>query len=256
MELKTYVIVPDLQIPHEDTRFVKNLFNYIKDRKPYGVIFIGDNVDCTAPATWNKATTDEFAGTLQSEFDKWYAYGSELRLLGKGYNGFVGVHFGNHEKRIRSYIKNRAPAFSSLRSLELESLMRLDELEFKALPDHYDIAPGWVTHHGDYASISDIAGRTAANYASKIGKSVICGHTHRAGIIAESTGYNARLKVRYGMEVGHGMLESKAHYTNGVMNWQKAFGELEVYDNGRFINPKLTYARSNGSFIVDGVVYG
>ena len=255
MELKTYVIVPDLQIPHEDSRFVKNLFEYIGDRRPYGVIFIGDNVDCTAPARWNKGTTEEFAGTLQGEFDKWRSYGEDLRI-GWGYTGFVGVHFGNHEKRIRSYIRSNAPAFGSLRSLELENLLSLDYLEFTALPDHYDIAPGWVTHHGDYASISDIAGRTAANYSAKIGKSVICGHTHRAGIIAESTGYNSRLKTRYGMEVGHGMLESKAHYTNGVMNWQKAFGELEVYDNGRFINPKLTYARSNGSFIVDGVLYG
>lgn len=253
MELKNYVIVPDLQIPHQDKRFVRNLVSYIQNRQPYGVIFIGDNVDCTAPATWNKGTTEEFAGTLQHEFDEWFDLGIGIRTF---YSGFVGVHFGNHEKRITSYLRNKAPAFSSLRSLELSNLMRLDELEFKALPDHYDIAPGWVTHHGDYASISDIAGRTAANYSAKIGKSVICGHTHRAGIIAESVGYNGRLKTRYGMEVGHGMLEAKAHYTNGVMNWQKAFGELEVYDNGRFIVPKVHYARQNGSFVVDGVVYG
>jgi hypothetical protein len=253
MEVKDYVIVPDLQIPHEDPRFVKNLFDYIKDRNPYGVIFIGDNVDCTAPARWNKATAEEFSGSLQHEFDKWKSYGEHLR---RNFSGLVGVHFGNHEKRIRSYLLRDAPAFSSLRSLRLENLLSLDELEFTQLPDHYDIAPGWVTHHGDYASISDIAGRTAANYAAKIGKSVICGHTHRAGIIAESTGYNARLKTRYGMEVGHGMLESKAHYTNGVMNWQKAFGTLEVVDNGKFIVPGVTYARQNGSFVAEGKIYG
>lgn len=253
MDLKNYVIVPDLQIPHQDRRFVKNLLAYVKDRKPYGVVFIGDNVDCTAPATWSKGTQEEFAGTLQREFDEWFAIGRDLRV---DFSGWVGVHFGNHEKRINSYLRNKAPAFSSLRSLELPNLMRLSELEFKALPDHFDIAPGWVTHHGDYASISDIAGRTAANYAGKIGKSVIMGHTHRAGIIPESYGYNGRLKTRYGVEVGHGMLETKAHYTNGVMNWQKAFAELEVYDNGRFIVPKVHYARQNGSFVVDGVIYG
>ena len=253
MDSKFYVIVPDLQIPHEDPRFVRNLFEYIKDRNPYGVIFIGDNVDCTAPARWNKGTSEEFAGTLQYEFDKWRAYGNSLRSV---YAGYVGVHFGNHEKRIRSYLLRDAPAFSSLRSLRLENLLSLDELEFKALPDHYDIAPGWVTHHGDNASISDIAGRTAANYAAKIGKSVICGHTHRAGIIAESTGYNARLKTRYGVEVGHGMLESKAHYTNGVMNWQKGFATLEVVDNGKFIVPQVFFARQNGSFVAERKVYG
>lgn len=253
MEVKRYVIVPDLQIPHEDSRFVKNLLQYIIDSQPYGVIFIGDNVDCTAPARWNKGTAEEFAGTLQHEFDKWRSYGEHLR---RNFSGLVGVHFGNHEKRIRSYLLRDAPAFSSLRSLRLENLLSLSELGFTQLPDHYDIAPGWVTHHGDYASISDIAGRTAANYGAKIGKSVICGHTHRAGIIAESTGYNGRLKSRYGVEVGHGMLESKAHYTNGVMNWQKAFGSLEVVDNGKFIIPSVHYARPNGSFMVEGKIYG
>ena len=253
MELKNYVIIPDLQIPHHDHRFTNNLLEYISDRQPFGVVFIGDAVDCTAPSTWSKGTADEFSGTLQREFDEWEAIGRSLR---ERFSGFVGVHFGNHEKRINTYLRTKAPAFSSLRSLQLSSLLMLDELEFTELPDHFDIAPGWVTHHGDYASLSDIAGRTAANYSTRIGKSVIIGHTHRVGIIPESFGYSGRLKSRYGVEIGHGMLESKASYTNGIMNWQKGFGELEVYDNGKFIVPKVHFARRNGSFVVDGKMYG
>lgn len=252
MKLDNYVIVPDLQIPHHDPKFVDNLWEYINDRQPTGVIFIGDSIDCEAPSSWNKGTAQEFAGTLQDELDLWHSHGKALR---ESYTGYVGVHFGNHEKRIRSYLSRYAPAFGSLRSLRLEELMSLEELEFTALPDHYDIAPGWVTHHGDNASLSDIAGRTASNYGSKIGKSVIIGHTHRAGIIAESTGYNANLQVRFGMEVGHGMLESKAHYTNGVMNWQKGFGELEIWDGGKYIIPKVHYS-PDGSFVVEGKKYG
>lgn len=252
METKTYVIVPDLQIPFHDKRFAKNLWNYIKDRNPYGVVFIGDNVDCTAPSTWSKGTQEEFAGTLQGEFDEWFALGSQLR---NSFDGWVGVHYGNHEKRINSYLRNKAAAFSSLRSLRLENLLQLKELEFNELPDHFDIAPGWVTHHGDFASLSDIAGRTASNYSSKIGKSVIIGHTHRIGITPESTGYNSRLSVRFGVEVGHGMDESKAGYTNGVMNWQKGFAELDVYDN-KIVVPKVHFAQRNGSFIVEGKLYG
>lgn len=249
--MRNYIIIPDLQIPHHDERFVDNLLNYIKDRNPSGVIFIGDSIDCEAPSSWNKGTAGEFAGSLQSELDLWYSLGQRLR---ESYAGFVGVHFGNHEKRIRSYLGKYAPAFNDLRSLRLEELMSLEELEFGALPDHYDIAPGWVTHHGDNASLSDIAGRTASNYSAKIGKSVICGHTHRAGIIAESYGYNSNLSTRYGVEVGHGMLESKAHYTHGVMNWQKAFGELEIYES--ITVPKVHYATSTGSFVVEGKIYG
>lgn len=252
MELKNYVIVPDLQIPHHDKKFAKNLVQYIIDVDPTGVIFIGDNVDCTAPAVWNKGTAEEFAGTLQEEFDQWHQLSTDLRA---GYDGWVGVHFGNHEKRITRYLKDKAPALSSLRSLRLENLLSLDEFGFQGLPDHYDVAPGWITHHGDYASLSDIAGRSASNYSSKVGKSVIMGHTHRAGIIAESFGYNSQWRWRYGMEVGHGMDPRKAGYTNGVANWQKAFGVLDVWENGKYIQPRLVYARPNGAFVDGGKEY-
>lgn len=253
MKLKNYVIVPDLQIPYHDVGFANAILQFISDTSPTGVIFIGDNVDCNAPASWSKATADEFAGTLQNEFDVWYDLGRKLR---ESYSGWVGVHFGNHEKRVRSYLKSKAPAFSSLRELRLENLLRLEDLDFEGLPDHYDVAPGWVTHHGDYCSLSDIAGRSASNYSSKIGKSVIIGHTHRAGIIAESYGYDGKWNWRYGVEVGHAMDTTKAGYTNGVANWQKAFGILEVFDDGEIIQPSLVYATPSGDFVQNGVVYG
>jgi hypothetical protein len=252
MELKDFVIVPDLQIPHNDVRFTNRLVQLIYDLEPHGVIFIGDNVDCTAPAVWNKGTAEEFAGTLQTEFDVWAGL---LNTIRNDYDGFIGVHMGNHEKRVEKYLRDKAPALQSLVDLRLENLMRLAEFGAVRLPDHYDIAPGWVTHHGDNASLSDIAGRTAGNYAAKIGKSVIIGHTHRAGITAESYGYNGRWRTRYGMEVGHGMDPKKAGYTNGVANWQKAFGYLEVWDNGRYVQPSVTYTRPDGSFVFQGEEY-
>jgi hypothetical protein len=253
MNKKTYLIYPDFQIPYHDVSYVQNLIKLAGDLHPDGVVFIGDNIDCLAPATWSSGTAAEFAGTLQNELDVWAGVATSLR---KVYDGWVGVHMGNHEKRITSYLNKKAPAFSSLRSLKLEELMGLKGFDFERLPDHYDIAPGWVTHHGDYCSLSDIAGRTASNYSSKIGKSVIIGHTHRAGIIAESTGYNSSWKWTYGVEVGHAMDTTKAGYTNGVANWQKAFGVLEVYDNGEFIQPRVIFASPEGRFVFDGVAYG
>lgn len=254
MNHKNYVIIPDMQIPYHDVGFVDAILEYTIDLNPTGVIFIGDNVDCNAPASWSKATADEFAGTLQNEFDVWYELGKKLRSK---YSGWVGVHFGNHEKRVKSYLKTKAPAFSSLRELRLDKLMRLEELGFEGLPDHYDIAPGWVTHHGDFASMSDIAGRTASNYSSKIGKSVIIGHTHRAGIIPESYGHDGVWIPRYGVEVGHAMDTTAAGYTNGIANWQKALGILDVYEaKETLVQPRLIFATHEGVFVEGGKVYG
>lgn len=252
MKLENYFIVPDMQIPHHDEKFVARMVSVIRKLQPTGVIFIGDNVDCTAPAVWSKNTAAEFAGTLQNEFDIWADLAKTLRT---GYDGWVGVHMGNHEKRINRYLSDKAPALSSLRSLELGNLMKLSEFDFVQLPDNYDVFPGWVTHHGDYASLSDIAGRSASNYSTKIGKSVIMGHTHRAGIIAESKGYNSSWDWTYGVEVGHAMDTKKAGYTNGVANWQKAFCVLDIHDGGRWIQPKLTYVNPDGTFVFEGEAY-
>jgi hypothetical protein len=48
----------------------------------------------------------------------------------------------------------------------------------------------------------------------------------------------------------------KAGYTNGVANWQKALGVLDVYDDGLFIQPRVIYADTDGRFVENGVVYG
>lgn len=253
MNSKTYLIFPDFQIPYHDVAYVNSLISLAGDINPDGIVFIGDNIDCLAPAVWSSGSAAEFTASLQNELDVWSGVASDLREV---YDGWVGVHMGNHEKRITSYLNKKAPAFKSLRSMELASLMELKKFDFVELPDHYDIAPGWVTHHGDYCSLSDIAGRTASNYASKIGKSVIIGHTHRAGIIAESTGYNGNWSWNYGMEVGHAMDTTKAGYTNGVANWQKAFGVLEVVNDGQYVQPNVVYATPEGKFVFEGVAYG
>jgi hypothetical protein len=40
------------------------------------------------------------------------------------------------------------------------------------------------------------------------------GHTHRAGIVSESTGYGGRLQAITGVEVGHLMDPAQAGYLN------------------------------------------
>ena len=48
----------------------------------------------------------------------------------------------------------------------------------------------------------------------------------------------------------------KTGYTNGVANWQKALGVLDVYADGEFIQPRVIFADTQGKFVENGVVYG
>ncbi len=57
-----------------------------------------------------------------------------------------------------------------------------------------------------YQNIEDVrtfAGQTALGLATRTGKNVICGHTHRQGIASASHGFAGKLSTLWGMEVGH-----------------------------------------------------
>lgn len=247
------VFVPDLQILHEDEVFTNALIDYIIASQPKEVIFIGDTVDCTAPARWNKGTAQEFSGTLQKEFDQWADYASRLR---SSYDGRVFVHYGNHEERIAKYIANYAPALSSLRAVGLSELMQLDQFGFEYGQDFHEFAPGWASTHGHLGGkLSAISGNTALGIAKETGVSIVCGHTHRLAITSYSIGYGGNLSTLHGVEVGHGMRELGASYMGGgVMNWQKGFACGMIIPSG--FQPQIVKANADSTFYKDGTLYG
>jgi hypothetical protein len=81
--------------------------------------------------------------------------------------------------------------------------------------------------HGDEGRSIQTPGSTAMSLAKKLGKSVVCGHTHKLGLQHETTGLYGKNKTIYGMEVGHLMDIKQASYlTSGIANWQQGIGIL------------------------------
>lgn len=247
---KTTICVPDTQIPYQDTRFLRELWRFISDSQPDAVVHVGDFLDAPEPSRWNKGAAGEFAPTLQKSLDQAHRLLVDLRAV---YDGPVTLKMGNHDRRIADYVKRYAPALAPLRALEFESLIRADETNVTVAHGVVEIAPGWVVAHGDEGSLSRIAGQTAAGLAQKFGKSVVCGHTHRAGLVPHSTGYNGKSWTLFGMEVGHAMDIRKAGYLKaGAANWQQSFGILRT--NGKTTIPELVPVVDK-RFTVDGVTY-
>lgn len=226
---KITMILPDTQFGSEDRKTIRLLTDAVAYIDPDHLVQIGDLLDCKAPARWSKATADEFAGTLQSEIDRATAWFAQIRAV---YDGPFTIKEGNHDLRIDTYLRTQAPALGSLRALRVEELLRLSDfgIRYERRPFTLSTAPGWVFAHGHEGTASKIAGVTALGLARQFGKSVVCGHTHRAGLVHETTGYNGSQRALWGMEVGHAMDIKKASYLDtGSANWQQAFGTLERY---------------------------
>jgi hypothetical protein len=110
--------------------------------------------------------------------------------------------------------------------------------------------------HGDEGRLYNHAGQTALGLATRTGKNVVCGHTHRQGISSASYGFAGNLSTLWGMEVGHlcDLNSSGMRYMKeGHANWQAGFGIL--YEQDGIVKPELVPFNKNGSFIAEGELW-
>jgi hypothetical protein len=252
--MKRIVIHPDAQVPFQDKRVVRNFLKFLKDYRPHELASVGDEVDFPQISRWSRGIEGEYKGDLQEHVDAGVAYLSALR------DAVGGVPFhvsrSNHMDRPLNYVRKYAPGLMGLKALTIPSLLEFDRLGITYHEKPYELAPGWFMMHGDESGISQKPGETALKLANKIGYSVVCGHTHRAGLVNNAQAVNGvSSRVLWGFEVGNFMDLKKADYTRGIANWQHSFGILYV-DERRRVTPSLIPIQANGSFVVEGAQYG
>lgn len=251
---KTIVIMPDVQAPLHDAELVGKFVKFMGDYQPTELAQVGDFTDSTEISRWVRGKKQEYAGDLQAGFDASIEIFKDIRSV---FDGRFRIVRSNHDDRLELYLEGCAPGLN-LRDLTLERQLRMDEHEVEFIRDGLvELADGWVMGHGDEGSLSPQAGKTAFGLAkNKFGVNVVCGHTHRAGITAESYGYNGNIvRTLTGMEVGHFMDLKQAHYLakkGGAANWQQAFGILEVIHGKVF--PHIVYVY-DGNFSYEGQMY-
>lgn len=223
-----WVVISDLQVPDQDRKAVDLVTRFIKAIKPDGLLCVGDECDSPEPSRWNKGMAGEFAGTLQKGLD-------ETHQVLKGFRTALGdkpFHLmrSNHTDRIDTYVRRYAPALHGLRDIEYTKLVRLEELGVVWHNQPFEFEKGWLLAHGDEGALSRIAGSTSMALSRKWNYSVVCGHTHRAGLQHEHRTLNGRItRYLWGMEVGCLMDMRKAKYLGPGMaaNWTQAIGVID-----------------------------
>ena len=245
--MKRTVIVPDLQVPYHDEVAVRNVASFIKAYRPDSVITLGDEIDLPQISRWTEGTAGWYEQTLGDDRDQavevlWslVEYAKEAHMIRS-----------NHTDRLYNVIMKKIPAFLALPELRFEKFLKLDELGIVYHKKPYAFQKGWVAVHGDEQGINPNAGLTALGAARRHGFSVICGHTHRAGMSAFTEASGGRVgRILRGVEGGHLMDVSKAGYTRGTMNWQQAFVLVED------TQVTLINLEKDGTFVVNGRRYG
>lgn len=246
--MKTIVCISDLQVPFHDKRAVANVVAFIKAFKPDSVVSVGDEMDFQTISRWAHGTPLEYEQTIARDRDATVQVLADLKVQ--------HVIRSNHTDRLFNTVMMRAPGLISLPELELPNFLRFPQLGITYHAKPYELAPGWLLMHGDEGSVSQNGGQTALNLARKTGMSVVCGHTHRMGLMHLSEGYYGRqTRTIWGMEVGNLMDSKQASYLKGgINNWQQGFGILWV--EGKQVTPQIIPIARDGSFTAAGKVWG
>lgn len=240
-------IVSDLQVPYHDRKAVDAVAQCIDDHlgDTERVISIGDEMDMQTISRWSAGTPTEYEKSIGKDRDATVQVLTDLQV--------TDVIRSNHTDRLFNTVMRRAPGLMGLPELELENFLRLPELGITFHKEAFNFAPGWLAMHGDESGLRSGAGSTASGLSVKTGMSVVCGHTHRMGLIPMSQAFNGKIaKTTWGFEVGNLMDFSTAKYTKGVANWQQGWGALAV--DGKTVTP-IPIPILNRSFNFLGKVY-
>lgn len=247
-KIKRTVVISDLQVPYHDPKAVRNVAKFIRKWRPDRVVTVGDEIDLPQLSRWERGLAGEFAGTLDADRRK-----TQEVLFDLGVTDMVR---SNHTDRLYNSIKTRLPAFADLPELRFENWLGLPDLGIKFHRNPFPVAKGWIVLHGDEGSVSQKGGQTALGLAIRHGKSVICGHTHRAGLSGLTMASGGVLGgILWGLEVGNLMNFKDAEYLKGGSgNWQQGFGL--IYERKGQVTPVFVPIERDGSFTVEGKIYG
>ena len=245
-----------MQYPFIKKSYVEALLNYVDYVKPHSLLCVGDELDAQTISTYARGTALEFEGSLQKNIIGLKSLLKEFRsALGRSKD--FQISRSNHTARIERYIAKFAPGFSCIDSIKIENLLGYNDknINVKYNRSLTEVAKGVLLGHGDEGRLYSQAGATALGLALRTGKSVVCGHTHRAGLMHQSFGYSAKLSKVFGMEVGHlcDLSSPGMKYTKGYANWQAGFGIL--YEQDGQVKPELVTFNKDGSFIAEGELW-
>ena len=245
--MKRIVILSDLQVPFEDVHVVQNVARFLKTFKPDQTVTIGDEIDFQTISKWSQGTPEEYSQSLGDDRDRCVELLWEL--------GVSDCIRSNHTDRLYNVIMRKIPSFLSLPELRFEKFMKFDELGITFHKSPLNLAPNWVAVHGDHTPIKPQGGLSALEASRRHGKNIISGHTHRAGRSSFTEASGGRVgRILHGVEVGNLMDFRQASYTKGSANWQQAFAIM--YVKGKNVQVDLIYIEKDGTFTVQGKVYG
>jgi hypothetical protein len=268
---RTYVVLPDQQIPWHDREMHEVILRMLDDMRPTGVILSGDVTDApqfSLKYPWNHhMVADPISSVREHQRTVRQVIRDYTQAAQSTDNWIVP---GNHDERFISYVAGRAPLLLAIEDVDGEGLVSLDRY-FAAKQAGYSVATdpsgmaGYPAAHkvlGDWLAIyhgwllgSGKAGASAMAHLEYLQHSVIVGHTHRLAKVHKTLHkLNGDVVVLVGIESGTtAMIRGGLGHTVNP-NWQQGVTVVTILPDGEFSADPAVYA-NNSLFLPNGQRY-
>lgn len=250
MDMKTTLLIPDIQWPYHDQLMLDKLFKAADFLQPDQVVQIGDGIDFPQVSRWSVGTAGAYAPTLQQHITSYREKFLEPMREILPDSGLIWLE-GNHDQRLADFVDKYAAPLKALDCLTVPELFKTRETGWKYVNGPVRIGTNVFAVHGHEApgyaaTLSAWDTKFAKRYGSD--KSFVFGHTHQPGIITRAFGYEGKVSPRFTMNLGSIMDPVKATYVkDGSVSWTMSFGVLR--DDGKRVYPELICATDRGFYL-------
>lgn len=219
MKTKPFNIVSlnDLHFPFESDEAVNLAIRFVRMIQPQ-IIILHEVHDFYALSAYDK--DPKRLESLQDEIDEVEKFFYTLRHACP--RSRIILLDSNHLDRLRRYLWQKAPVLASLRSLEVENLLCLDEYKIEFM-ESFEYK-GILFKHGDV--VRSRAGYTAKAEFDREGMSGVSGHTHRL-----SCYYDTKRSGNYVWIESGCLCDLNPEYIHGTANWQQGFSMITFPDD-------------------------
>lgn len=258
-ETRTYVILPDQQIPWHDRELHEVVLRFLEDIRPTGVVNSGDITDApqfSLKYPWNRHMVSDPVSSVKHHQRTTRKVLREYVEAAQSTDNHIVP--GNHDERFMSYVTGRAPLLHAIENeqgsplISLESYFDAANLGYTVATDpsgmagypaahitlgkHLAVYHGWLLGGGK-------SGASASAHLEYLQHSVIVGHTHRQAKVHKTLHtVRGNVVVLVGIEAGTLALVrgGLGHTVNP--NWQQGLAVVDIFGDGTFAADTAVYA--------------
>lgn len=241
---------------HFRDKFTLDVFlDFCKQSQPELIVLGGDNLEFYKISSHNQ--NPQRSLDMQKEID--FVVENKLKAIRAACpKAQIDYHIGNHELRLFRYLCDKSPALSSLRCLQFNKLLGLDELEinlvgrenfvFKTkMEDNFKVYRNlWAWTHGTDCSIFP-----SKKELERHGVSGASGHVHRHTAISRRDVFGFKTWMTVGSAC---TLKTGEEYMPSLINWENGFLLSFIHPNGvnqQHISTEGGYACAGGTFYTE-----